>query len=179
VRSVILVSIHFAEIVAMVTALVLALSAPAAPVPPPPPPVVEVAAKRAVHPPVLVDLGGGKPQLVNIDDGHYVEVTVKNVSRDALSLTYHYGLEDLVYAKVTDAKGREVSDPGHRFAIRSLQFQPKTMKLGPGDSFTVHIHLHGSIPDDGKKPGKYTARAVLQFEKLRAESAATFELEIK
>ena len=162
----------------MLAALVLAFSASAAPVPPPPPPAVEVTAKRAAHPPVWVTMAG-VTRLVNKDDGNYVEVTVKNVSKSTLSLTYDFPTRFFFYAKVTDAKGKEISDPNYRFRIQSLQFQQKTMELEPGDSFTEFVHLFGSTPSNAEKPGKYTARVVFQSKKLQAESAATFEVEIQ
>lgn len=166
----------------MFGSLVLLALTPAAPVPKTPPPPVQVSAKRAVHPPLRLD-NGGAIQLVPIDDGHYVEVTVKNTSKDTIRITYSRSLCDRFYPKVTDAKGAEVSERDYHCTFYSptgIDEPPEVRELRPGDSLSVLVNLKQDWPEekDKRKPGKYKARIVFESGKLRAESAETFELEV-
>jgi hypothetical protein len=52
------------------------------------------------------------------------------------------------------------------------------VQLGPGESATVIAHLLRDWPEGARQTGKYTARVVFASGKVRAESAATFELEV-
>jgi hypothetical protein len=62
-----------------------------------------------------------------------------------------------------------------------LPVESRAIELKPGDSATVVAHLLQDWPymAEGRKPGKYTARVVFTSGKIRAESAATFEMEVK
>ena len=52
------------------------------------------------------------------------------------------------------------------------------VELRPGESATVIMHLPRDWPHPARKPGKYTARVVFASGKVRAESSATFEMEV-
>lgn len=160
----------------MVASLVLLTLTPAAPVPkdpPPPPPPIAVGAKRYVYPPR--DVGGGK--FVTVDDGHFVEVTIQNVSQDTLSFDSRHELGDLVHMKVTDAKGTQLSEFGyHLMLLCSSRSHP--VELKPGASVKVIAHLMQDWKWETRgKPGKYTVRAEFKSGKIKAESAAAFEIE--
>ncbi len=165
----------------MSCSLVLLALIPGAPVPkapPPPPPPIEVFAKHYVQPPRFIVVGGQQQQ-INVDDGHYIEVTIWNTSKEAVSFDSRHELGDLVYVKVTNEKGIEVSQAGyHLLLLCSSKSMP--VELKPGDSAKVIAHLlqDWSRAEESRKPGKYTARVVFEGGKIRAESAATFELEI-
>ena len=88
---------------------------PAAPIPKDPPPPVEVTAKYTVHP-GWIDAQGLRPPPA-VDDGHFIEVTIKNTTRGTLSFESRHELSDLVYVKVTDAKGKEVSQAGYHLQM--------------------------------------------------------------
>jgi hypothetical protein len=162
----------------MIGSLVLLALAPAAPVPKVPAPV-EVTAKAYAYPPQLVP-GAAGPELFNIDDGHFVEVTVKNISKEPIAVPYTRKLRERVNVVVTDAKGAVVSDPKRHLGFRRVNDVPKVHELKPSDSFTVVVHLEDNWPTEAERraPGKYTARVVFECDKIRAESAATFPLEI-
>jgi hypothetical protein len=167
----------------MVGPFVLLVLAPAAPVPkapPPPSPPVEVTAKRYAHPPQLVVGAAGRPELFNIDDGHFVDVTVTNTSRDVISVPYTRKLRERVSVRVTNEKGEDVSDPKRHLGFRRTNDVARVHTLEPGASFTVIVHLEDNWPDDAalRTPGKYTARVVFESGTVRVESAATFEAEI-
>jgi hypothetical protein len=166
----------------MIGAFVLLTLTPSAPVPKAPPPAIKVTARRAVHPPLLVNVGG-QQQVIPIDDGQFVEVIVKNTSKDTIRITYFHSLRDCLYAKVTDAKGTEMSELGYHltlFSPTSLTPTPFVRELRPGDSFTEMVNLKDDWPEtkDKLKPGKYKGRIVFESGKLKAESEASFEMEI-
>src|SRR5262245_4430787 len=96
--------------------LVILTLAPAAPVPKAPPPPIEVTAKPYAHPRRLVDVGG-MPRQVVVDAGHFIEVVIKNTSPEAVSFDPRHELGDLVYVKVTDEKGGEVSRAGYHLEL--------------------------------------------------------------
>jgi hypothetical protein len=160
----------------MSASLVLLALLPAAPVPKAPPPPVEVTARRYVYPPRDV----GKGQLVHQDDGHFIEVTIKNNSTDTLSFKsrHDHNLSDLVYVKITDEKGKEVSQAGYHLMLLCSSVS-KPVAVQPGKSVTVVAHLLRDWPHTtrGEARGKYTARVMFTTDKVRAESADTFELE--
>ena len=95
----------------MLSSLVLAALAPAAPVPREPPPPVEVTAKSYFHPPRLVVVNG-QQMVVPVDDGRFIEVTLKNTSTEPLSFKSRHELGDLVYVKVTDDRLKLLSFTG-------------------------------------------------------------------
>ena len=163
----------------MVASFVLLVLAPAAPVPKGPPPPVEVSAKHYLYPPIPVIGAAGLPELLNIDDGLFIEVTVKNTSREVISIPYTRKVSDRVSVKVTDAKGVEVSNPKRHLGFRRVNEVTKFHELKPGDSLTVIAHLEQNWDDDPRAPGKYTARAVFQSGDVRVESGTTFPLEVK
>jgi hypothetical protein len=156
--------------------LALVTLAPAAPVPkdpPPPPPPVVIGAKRFVFPPQ--EAGGGN--FANIDDGHFIKVTILNTSKETLSFQSRHELTDLMYTKVTDEKGVEVSRWGHhlRLVCGSL---PETIELKPGETISRVVHLLRDWPHSARRPGKYTARVVFAGGKVEVVSEAPFEIEI-
>jgi|GEM_PF-3911166 len=162
----------------MICPLMLLVLAPSAPVPKTPP-TVEVVAKRYAYPPQLVIGLNGMPQLFNVDDGHFVEVTVKNVSADIMSISYRRKLVECVDVKVTDAKGTVVSERGRHIGFRRAT-DGKKLDLLPGESFTVIVHLEQDWPEEPehRNPGKYKARIVFESGRVRTESTATFEVDI-
>jgi hypothetical protein len=95
----------------MLVSLALLTFTTAAPAPKDPPPPVEVNARYTVHP-VWVEVGR-PPTPVHADDGHFIEVTIRNTSKETLSFNSRHDLSDLVYVKVTDEKGKEVSQVGY------------------------------------------------------------------
>ena len=95
----------------MLGPLVVLTLAPAAPIPQDPPPPVEVTARYTVYP-TWPD-GAGRRTPPSVDDGFFIEVTIKNTSKETLSFQSRHELSDLVYVKVTDEKGKEVSQVGY------------------------------------------------------------------
>src|SRR6476469_7033925 len=86
----------------MVTSLVLLVLAPAAPVPKPPAPPVEVTFKPYVFPPEITVGGNGVPMFFSVDDGYFIEVTVKNTSKEVVAVPYTKRLREPVH----DREGR-------------------------------------------------------------------------
>lgn len=162
----------------MLASLALLTLAPAAPVPkaPPPAPPVEVLAKRYVHPPRVTDLGWGRIQVVNVDDGHYIEVSIRNTSKETLSFDTRHELTDRVYVKITDEKGNEVTRQGYHLMMLCSS-RSEAVEVKPGEWKTVVVHLFRDWP--ARKAGKYTARVLFTSGKVKAESETTFELEVK
>jgi len=158
--------------------LVLLLLTPAAPVPKPPPPPIEVTARRYIHPPRFIVVNGVQQQ-VTVDDGNYIEVTIRNTSSEAISFKSRHELGDLVYMKSTNEKGVEVTKVGYHLLYLCSSIA-KLVELKPGESATVIAHLLQDWPhtDDSRKPGKYTASVVFAFDRIKAESAEKFELEM-
>jgi hypothetical protein len=170
-----------AEGPAVFTSLVLTtlLPTPAAPIPKEPPPPIVVDAHHYTYPP-RVFIGNGKVQVVNVDDGHFIQVTIRNNSTETLSFDSRHELGDLVYAKVTDEKGTEYSKFGNHLLLLCSS-RSQAIELKPGESRTAIAHMlqdlelgrHGNMA-----PGKYAVRVVFQSGKVKAESAVTFPLEI-
>lgn len=156
----------------MVTSFVLLLLAPAAPVPKAPAPAVEVTAKPYSFP--------AQPGGVSIDDGLFVEVTIKNTSKDVIAVPYMKRFREPIHVRVTNEKGAIISDPKRHLGFRRVNEVPKRLDLLPGDSFSVVVHLEDNWDTDAdrRKPGKYTARIVFDNGTVRAESTRTFEVEI-
>lgn len=166
----------------MFTSLVLItlLPTPAAPIPKNPPPPIVVDAHLYAHPP-RVFIGNGQVQVQNIDDGHFIEVTIRNNSTETLTFDSRHELGDLVYPKVTDEKGTEISAFGnHLLLLCSSKSHP--IELKPGESRTVIAHLLQDMPFGQRAgnmaPGKYTVRVAFRSGRVKAESAATFPIEI-
>jgi len=161
----------------MLGSLVLLTLAPAAPVPKDPPPPIEVTAKHYVHPPRFIEVGG-KPMQITVDDRHYIEVTIRNILKGAISVYTRHEFGDLVYVKATNEKGVEVTEVGYHLRLLCSS-RSTAVELKPGESATVIAHLLQDWPrtDESRKPGKYTARVVFAFAKIKAESAEKFELE--
>jgi hypothetical protein len=163
----------------MVGVFVLLTLAPTAPSSEPPA-LVEVTVKPYYHPPELSIGPNGQPQLFPIDDGNFIEVTVKNTSKETMSIPYTRKLHERVDVTVTDAKGVTVSLPGRQNGFRRSEDVMKAHVLKPGESFTIVMHLEQNWPDDAecRNPGKYKLRVVFHCGKIRAESTTTFEREI-
>ncbi len=164
----------------MVGSMMLLVLVPGAPVPtsPPPPAAVEVTAKHYPHPPLQGIGAMGQPELFPVDDGLFVQVTVKNVSDKAISVPYTKKLSDRVSVQVTDPRGVVVSDPKRHLGFRRVNEVQQALELKPGESFTVISHLEQNWDDDGRAPGKHVARIVFECGPIRAESKATFTLEV-
>jgi hypothetical protein len=132
-----------------------------------------VGAKRYAYPPR--DVGGGK--FAKVDDGHFVEVTILNTSKEPLSFDSRHELGDLVHMKVTDGKGAVLSEFGFHLQLLCSS-RSKEIVLKPGESATVIAHLMQDWTWGTRgKPGKYTVRAEFVSGKIRAQSDAAFEIE--
>jgi hypothetical protein len=161
----------------MLGAFVLLALTPAAPAELPP---VTVTAERYAYPPQLNIGLNGQPEWFNVDDGNFIEVTVKNTSKEAIYIPYTRRLCERVDVTVTDSNGVEVSKPGRQNGFRKCEDQPKMHTLRPGESFTVILHLEQNWPDDAERrtPGKYKARAVFHCGNVKVAADATFDFEI-
>ena len=153
----------------MLIPLLVAL-VPAAPVPKDAALPVVCTAKRVPLPPELY-LDGNYP-----DDGLWAEVTLTNRTKAPVEVLSGDEWKDRLYAKVTDAAGKEVSSRGDG----SITFPEQALVLKPGEPVKVVIHLFRNArpPGEDVKPGRYKVTVVFESGKIRSEAAA-IEVEVK
>jgi hypothetical protein len=147
---------------------------PAAPVPKDVEPPVVCTVKRVPLPPEL-HLDGNYP-----DDGLWAEVTLTNRTKAPVEVLSRYEWKDRLYAKVTDAAGKEVSSPTIPYVYDSILFPEQTLVLKPGDAVKVPIHLFRNARKPGEEitPGKYKVTVTFESGKIRS-SAAAIDVEVK
>lgn len=98
------------------------------------------------------------------DDGLLFEVRLTNRTPRPIRLTAECGAWGLIYPRVTDAHGKEVSNPGHPFFSFSVVMPDRPFVLRPGEPFAVSVHAlkavyrHDAPPEQSFRclpPGRY------------------------
>jgi hypothetical protein len=97
------------------------------------------------------------------------EVEIENVSADLVEIEVRMHPLQYLDLLITDAAGDVVpaAPYGHMFSPRE---HPYLLRLLPGEKYTHNVSLLGNIPEERQSPGRYTVRAVFEYNGLKAFS---------
>jgi hypothetical protein len=94
---------------------------------------------------------------------------LENTSPDPLEIVVRTSPLQYLNLVVTDGDGNILSDSFYGDLISPLE-EPYTLRLEPGQRYTRPVSLMGNVPEERQRPGRYTGRAVYEYEWLRAVS---------
>lgn len=97
------------------------------------------------------------------------EVELENASSHPLEIEWGMHPFQHLNLLVTDDRGTTVS-AWHYGNLFSPLGKIVTLRLGPGEKYTHNVSLLGNVPEERRRPGCYTVRAVYQYRDLKAVS---------
>ncbi len=97
------------------------------------------------------------------------EVELENTSARALEILWDVHPLQYLNLIVTDARGAVVS-VGHYADRFSPVGKTASLRLTPGAKYTHTVALLGTLPDENRRPGHYTVRAIYEYDALSVQS---------
>jgi len=118
-----------------------------------------------------------------VDDGLLFEVRLTNRTPHPIRLTAYHGAWGLIYPRVMDAHGKEVSHPMYPFVIYSLAPPLESFVLRPGVPLAIPVHALTAVPHEFAPagelikplPGRYQVVFRFREPRYRDEGAARYE----
>ncbi len=97
------------------------------------------------------------------------EIELQNVSPDVVEIVLHSSPLQYLNLIVTDSTGTVVSDSFYGDLFSPLE-EAYVLRLQPGETLTRPVSLVGNVSKAKQLPGRYTVRAVYEYEDLKAVS---------
>src|SRR5262245_23797130 len=97
------------------------------------------------------------------------EVELESCAGTPLDILVQCSLWQYLDLVVEDADGRTVSE-WHYGNIFSPLEHPYTLRIGPAEKRAANVLLLANVPEEARRPGRYSVRAVFAYDGLRAES---------
>jgi hypothetical protein len=94
---------------------------------------------------------------------------LENISSKVLEIEVRSSPLQYLDLVVTDSSGTVVSDSFYGDLFSPLS-EAYTLRLQPGEKFTAPVSLMGNVPEERRRPGEYTVRAVYEANGLKAGS---------